>query len=98
MNFIANNIRLIVLICALALGAGIVTGLNFGYRQTYDPSQGVNPLSAILVSHADLRSASSCASDVVGASMRNGLRPTRSDLFYAEWRCDIAARNANKHP
>lgn len=66
------------------------------WRQTYDPAEAMNPMSAVPVSGADLQLASACARDVVGAEMRQGLSPTRSKLFYAEWRCDIAARNSAK--
>lgn len=94
MREIAPKFILAVLFCGW--GAVAVYGGIFGLRQTYDTSEGVNPLSAILVSDADLRSASACASDVIGTEMRQGLSPTRSRLFYAEWRCDIAARKNEK--
>lgn len=80
----------------LTLGAIVVClGIN-AWNETYDPGRGVTPISAVPVTDTDLVQASLCARDVIGAEIRQGLEPTRSKLFYAEWRCEIAARGDRK--
>lgn len=89
-DFLATKwlIACVTLIVTVALGFGFVSM----WRQTYDPAEKVNALSAVPVSHADMKGASACASDIIGAQMRQGFSPSRSALFYAEWKCSLVDR------
>lgn len=88
--------RVLTTFLILTLGAIVVYGGISTWQATYDSGREVNPLSAVPVTDADLVQVSPCARDVIGPEIRQGLEPTRSKLFYAEWRCDIASRDARK--
>lgn len=79
-------------IAAACIAAWMVWQGHEMWLDTHDPGRPLNPLSAVRVSDADLSSVSACARDVVQARLHNRLEPKRSELFYTEWRCDIAAR------
>lgn len=64
-------------------------------RDTYDETRPVNPLSAVQVSNVDLEGASPCTRAAIESAMHNGLKPSRSELFYTRWKCDIAERDLN---
>ena len=52
----------------------------------------VGPMNRHPVTSADLAGAGSCAKDILEARLRNGFDVTRSNLFYTEWSCDLAAK------
>jgi hypothetical protein len=63
------------------------------WSKTYDPIRGVNPFSSIAVSELDLSKTSKCAKELIVVKLKNNLKQTRSDLFYAEWQCSISSRS-----
>lgn len=94
MRSIARQLALPIIVSVV--GCFLVFAGVSAWRDTYDPGREVNPLSAVPVSGADLEGASACAQDVIGAEIRQGMVPSRSKLFYTEWRCQIVANEGRK--
>lgn len=68
-------------------------------KLTNDPTQEVNPFSAVKVTEEDLRSEKPCPMDLMSNLLRHGFEPTRSDLHYARWRCSIVQdKHASAQP
>lgn len=87
----SNSLWLFIGLATLAMML-IFAGLSL-HHDTYNAEAELNPLSAVSLDKDYLAAYSDCSKKVLGAQIDNGLNPTRSDLFYTEWRCKIAQKS-----